>query len=363
MRSLHYPHLLLNEEKVRKNINRMANKASSLGLKFRPHFKTHQSLEIGNWFKDHPIDGITVSSLKMAEYFASDGWSSITIAFPVNILELKEIDQLASKIDLRVLSVDVETIQILDKGLSNKVGIYIEIDPGYGRSGVHIDNKNAFEDMISTLNRSVNLKFKGFYSHAGHTYRSRSKDQILETSISIVKQLDKLKESFNYPICFGDTPSCSVLEDFGSIDEISPGNFVFYDWIQTKIGSCSYRDIAVAMRCAVVAKYPQRNELLIHGGAVHFSKDLDTLPNSEHYFGQVVKTENHGWSDPVEGSYLKSISQEHGIVHCTEQLFKDLQIGDLITIFPIHSCLTADLMGRYITTSGSPITHLSEKKI
>ena len=56
-----YPFLQLDEVKVRNNIKKMAAKASGSGIKFRPHFKTHQSLEIGNWFREFPIDGITVS--------------------------------------------------------------------------------------------------------------------------------------------------------------------------------------------------------------------------------------------------------------------------------------------------------------
>jgi len=33
------------------------------------------------------------------------------------------------------------------------------------------------------------------------------------------------------------------------VDEIRPGNFVFYDLMQYRIGSCSVGQIAVAMAC------------------------------------------------------------------------------------------------------------------
>jgi D-serine deaminase-like pyridoxal phosphate-dependent protein len=46
------PTLLLDEEKCRRNIRTMAEKARSSGVIFRPHFKTHQSIEIGNWFRE-----------------------------------------------------------------------------------------------------------------------------------------------------------------------------------------------------------------------------------------------------------------------------------------------------------------------
>ena len=358
---IHSPTLVLDKEKCLKNIKSMAYKARSNELKFRPHFKTHQSLEIGKWFKEFPIDGITVSSLKMAEFFAEDDWKSITIAFPVNILEVEKIDALASKIELRVLAVSAETVKNLDTKLTSKLGIYIEIDPGYGRSGILYSDEIAIKEMIESVESATNLELIGFYSHAGHSYKSRSENEILQSSEPVIQALSNLKRKFNYPICFGDTPSCSVLKDFGDIDEISPGNFVFYDWIQTKIGSCNPEQIAVAMYCPVVAKYEMRNELLIHGGAVHFSKDFDTK-NGVPYFGQVVENKEIGWGSPIKDCYLKSISQEHGVVSCTEDFFTATSVGDLIPILPIHSCLTADLMGMYVTTNGEKINHLSEKK-
>jgi D-serine deaminase-like pyridoxal phosphate-dependent protein len=68
--------------------------AQKHSLAFRPHFKTHQSLELGNWFKDYGVTQITVSSLEMAEYFATQ-WNDITVAFPVNVLEINRINSLA----------------------------------------------------------------------------------------------------------------------------------------------------------------------------------------------------------------------------------------------------------------------------
>ena len=58
---------------------------------FRPHFKTHNSAFIGNWFRKLGIHSITVSSVSMAKFFSAYGWRDITIAFPVNPLEIGAI--------------------------------------------------------------------------------------------------------------------------------------------------------------------------------------------------------------------------------------------------------------------------------
>ncbi len=81
----------------------MALKARRHNVTLRPHFKTHQSAEIGSWFRDFGINSIAVSSVEMANYFAKNGWDDITIAFPVNILETDKINKLAGNISLNLL--------------------------------------------------------------------------------------------------------------------------------------------------------------------------------------------------------------------------------------------------------------------
>ena len=91
------PTLLVNKEICLRNIEKMAMLAKQHRMKFRPHFKTHQSAKIGEWFKLFGVEAITVSSVKMAEYFANNGWKDITIAFPVNLLEIKDMNHITGQ--------------------------------------------------------------------------------------------------------------------------------------------------------------------------------------------------------------------------------------------------------------------------
>ena len=105
------PTLLINEQIVRKNLKSMAEKAQRNGLTLRPHCKTHQSHTVARWMRDYDINSITVSSIRMAQYFAEDGWDDITIAFPVNVLEVDRINQLAEKIKLNIIVESAETVK------------------------------------------------------------------------------------------------------------------------------------------------------------------------------------------------------------------------------------------------------------
>ena len=351
-----FPTLFIDLEIAHTNIKRMSEKAQHYSVEFRPHFKTHQSREIGRIFRDIGVSGITVSSIKMAEYFLSDGWDDITIAFPANVLAIDDYNRIASSCNLKTLIISEEVVNRLDRDLEQELGLYIEIDPDYGRSGIPVGNIEKIRSLLSTIENSDHLYTAGFYCHAGHTYKARSAEEVEKTASEALEKLSNLKKQFpETPICFGDTPSCSVLKNFGPVDQISPGNFVFYDWMQVEIGSCTPNEIAVYMECPVIEKFKDRNQILIHGGAIHFSKDYVEIEGKKSFGEPMLKYLS-------EETYLRSLYQEHGIIQCSDAVFKKINVGETIQIFPIHSCLTADLMREYHTKDGNTLDHMSGQK-
>jgi D-serine deaminase-like pyridoxal phosphate-dependent protein len=151
---------------------------------------------------------------------------------------------------------------------------------------------------------------------------------------------------------------------------MTPGNFVFYDLFQYSIGSCTADEIAVAMACQVAGKYQDGRKLLVHGGAIHYSKESlpppgwveDHVTGGQPFFGQVVYLEDTGWFLPSTAIYLTAISQEHGILERSGDFFDSVNIGDTIHILPVHSCLTANLMGAYKTPDGKMIETINTDK-
>jgi D-serine deaminase-like pyridoxal phosphate-dependent protein len=102
----------------------------------------------------------------------------------------------------------------------------------------------------------------------------------------------------------------------------------------------------------VVALHPERGRIIVHGGAVHFSKDALPGPDGGLNFGRVVTLHEEGWTLLGEDVRLVSLSQEHGIIQADEALFSSVEVGDVVGVLPVHSCLTADLLRRYLTLDG-----------
>ncbi|MEJ2593952.1 MAG: alanine racemase, partial [bacterium] len=225
----------------------------------------------------------------------------------------------------------------------------IELDNGYGRSGLTTDQAESMKEIVRITENAENMTFKGFLTHAGNTYNARGKQEIMVIMEDTAGQLRTLKARYadRFPgiiTSYGDTPSCSLAEDLSAFDEIRPGNFVYYDVMQYHIGSCTLDDIAVCVACPVVGIYPERNELVIYGGAVHLSKEFIAGDNGFKLFGYIVETDGNDWSEPVPGAYVSSLSQEHGVVHMPSEWISKFKPGDLLGVLPVHSCLAADVL-------------------
>jgi len=358
------PTLLLDETKCKTNIQRMCQKASRLGVKLVPHMKTPQSAEIAGWCEQEGVEAITVSSIKMAAYFAKAGWKDITVAFPVNVLEIAEINQmLQDGVDLKLFVVDAEVVQRLDAMVSSPVNLLIELDAGYNRTGIDADDLQAVKTVAKSIAEARHVKLYGLYCHPGNTYQTHSIEEVRQIWSTAIKKANFVRNALSQDfedikVRIGDTPGCTLVEDMTGVDEISAGNFIFYDLVMNYLNVCDESDIAVAMACPVVAKNTVRGEITIHGGGVHFSKDHLFDDSEQKFFGEVVILEEEGWSPIIPGIRLTSLSQEHGTLKVSEGLFDQIQIGDVLGILPIHSCLTANLMKSYTILDGKQVSHM-----
>ena len=356
--------MLLDERAARENIRRMAEKAARAGVLFRPHFKTHQSIEIGEWFRSEGVTAITVSSIDMALYFAGAGWQDITIAFPANLRQAADLARLARQVHLGLLVESAETAAGLAQILPEPVDIWLKVDVGSHRTGLPWDQPAAARQVIEAVQAAPILRLKGLLTHASQTYGGRGAEDISQRYAEGVRRIQHLRQTLQQSglpdlrVSVGDTPGCVLTPDLGPVDEIRPGNFVFNDATQILIGSCRWEEVAVAVACPVVAHHPERGEVVVHGGAVHLSTDFFAQPDHRIY-GLAALPDERGWTAPLEGAYMARMSQEHGILRVRPQDLEKMPVGSLVCILPAHSCLTVTLMKSYLTLDGKVIATLN----
>lgn len=359
--SIEKPTLLLNEARARGNLTRMAAKARRNSIRFRPHFKTHQAAEMGDWFRQEGVRAITVSSVDMAGYFAEAGWDDLLIAFSANPRQIATIDRLAARIHLELLVESPETVTFLRERLTHPVDIWIKVDVGAHRTGIAVDDHAQIVALAHQIS-GPRLNFRGLLTHAGHSYHPEPGDTIAAIYQRALNGLLRAKEALvqaGYPqpeLSYGDTPTCTLIEDLSDLDEIRPGNFIFYDLMQYQLGVCSEQDMAVAVACPVVAKHREagQHRLVLYGGAVQLSKEFLEVSGGRSYGGLAPLT-SAGWGALLPDAHLYALSQEHGLAVVTPSQFETIRVGDLLAVLPVHSCLTVDLYSQYLTLEGKKI--------
>ncbi len=357
------PALLVNPGRAVRNIERMAIKARRNGVRFRPHFKTHQSATIGEWFRPYGVTAITVSSVSMAEYFAGHGWDDIVVSHPVDVNDLERVAALSRRIHLGLVVESSQVASALADRFDGSVELWIDVDTGYHRSGVAWDDAERLAEIARTAVEGHGVQLAGLLTHAGHAYRAADPSGIhavwLDTSTKAAAARDELARRGygRLRISVGDTPTCSVVEDLSAVDEIRPGNFVFYDVTQLALGSCDEEDVAVALACSVIGANPTRSELLIGAGAAQLSLDALQEAGGHHYhYGWVVPlTEQRGWGPTLNGARVVRLSQEVGVVRLPSSACARFRRGDRLGILPVHSCLTVCCMRGYTSTEGDAI--------
>jgi D-serine deaminase-like pyridoxal phosphate-dependent protein len=356
MNQIERPTLLVDKSKVLCNVDRMARKARASSVTLRPHFKTHQSAELAEWLREFGILAISVSSVDMADYFSRHGWEDITVAAPVNIHQIPKIDALAKVVDLHVIIDSEFSAAHLARGITGPLNVWIEIDTGDHRTGIPAERIDQVMKVAGILGQSTALRFKGLLTHGGHSYRASGVPEIVAIhgrSLTALQDLKQALEAAGYSqilVSIGDTPSCTMVERFmPPIDEIRPGNFVFYDLMQLYLGVCREEDIAVGVACPVISKNTDRDELVIYGGSIHVSRESLLLPSGRPFFGQIARLqEDQGsWTAPIPDVNLISLSQEHGKVTGPQEFIRSVQIGETLIVLPIHSCITASLYSEY----------------
>ncbi|HTH37507.1 MAG TPA: alanine racemase [Pyrinomonadaceae bacterium] len=347
MHELRTPSLLLDVERVRKNAARISETALKNNVLLRPHIKTHKCVEVAR-IQTAGHDGvITVSTLAEAKAFAKHGFNDITYAVPIERGKFAEaIEILNSGVRLNLLTDDAETVKALDAAAGEaSVGfdVFVKIDCGTHRVGVEPHTAEAAE-IPRTISDAKHLNFAGILTHAGHSYDVKGREAILEVARherdSMVELAERLRnQRIEVPtVSIGSTPTMSTIDHLEGIDEIRPGNYIFYDNYQATLGSCAFEDTALTVLAAVVHRDLSRNKLVIDAGGIALSKDRGPVgldPGCG--YGHVLDLDGCDTDLRVTG-----LSQEHGeIVAGSDAMIKRFKVGDRVRVLANHSCLTA----------------------
>ncbi|MEZ5498857.1 MAG: alanine racemase [Steroidobacteraceae bacterium] len=349
LETIQTPALVLDADKLDRNIGRLANRLTALGVILRPHVKTAKSIDVTRRMFAGEQGPITVSTIREAEYFADCGITDITYAVGLAPEKLGRIRSLVARgLNIGVLIDTLEQAQALAAAAQHgpaMPAVLIEIDCDGHRGGVVPDDPRLL--AIAEVLRAANLELRGVLCHAGESYQCRDEHGLVAAAqaerAAAVRAAERLRNA-GHPaptVSVGSTPTAHFARNLAGVTEVRAGVYVFFDLVMNGIGVCRIDDIAISVLATVIGHRPEKGWLLIDAGWMALSRDRGTANHAvDQGYGLVCDLDGH----PLDDLIVADASQEHGIIAVradSDARLPELVIGTRLRILPNHACATS----------------------
>ena len=358
---LETPCLILDADRMDRNIARLRDRLAPLGVSLRPHLKTAKSIEVAHRVMSTPQGPATVSTLKEAEFFAAAGVRDIIYAVGIAPWKLAKVIALRKQgIDLAIVLDTVEQAQAVaaaSREAGDAIPALIEIDCDGHRSGVLPTDRDRLVAIGQALTQGGELR--GVLTHAGGSYAARGEEALRrcaeEERRAVVDAAAILRDA-GLPcpvVSMGSSPTAHHAQDLTGVTEVRAGVFMFFDLVMTGVGICRVEDIALSVLATVIGHQRDKGWILIDAGWMAMSQDRGTSKQAVNQgYGLVCDSSGTAYDDLI----LADANQEHGIIMVrpgSGAALPDLKIGDRVRVLPNHACATGAQHRRYHVVHGT----------
>lgn len=328
------PSILVFEDRLATNLQRMQSNCDDVGIELRPHIKTHKLVPVARRQIELGAKGLTCAKLGEAEAMLPSGVRQIFLAHSlVDHRQAPRIDALAEQLDELRLAVTSEAhlealISLIHK-VGRKLPVMLAVDTGLNREGVRA--LESAQRMASKIDAEPLLELAGFYTHEGQFY---GKDHANRTSDveTLLTHICGVRDTIDpaLPVWPGCSVSATAItqQANGRVQAVRPGAYVFGDLSLTQNADVMpWDDVALQVLATVVDK-PTSDLALIDAGSKTFSSDrtregISALAADGRDIAVVAVNEEHGY---VRG---KDVTQ--------------LEVGERIAFVPAHVCTVVNL--------------------
>ena len=317
---LETPAILINLDRMERNIQRMQTHCDTLGIKFRSHIKTHKIPEIARLQLKAGAVGIACQKLTEAQIFIDAGFDNIQI--PYNIVGTQKLNRLVSIAQSTHITVSADH-SIVIKGLAEAaeaadvtLNVMVEIATNIHRTGAPIEN---IANLAKQIEQSKYLKFAGLLIYPSYAVNRPT----------LLEALSHLNEAgINVPeISGGGTEAALQVEQIPELTELRVGTYVFNDWMHMKKGIANEDDCAMQIAATVIST-PTNDRIILDSGSKTLSSD-----HINNEYGYIIE---------YPQARIYQLNEEHAYVdvsHCE----KRPTIGDRLHIIPVHTCVVTNL--------------------
>ena len=351
---LETPALLIDLDRLERNLDRAADYARAHGLRLRPHTKTHKTPEIGRMQLDRGAAGLTVAKVGEAEVMIDAETPDLLVAYP--ILGRRKLERLADVARRTRVTVAFDSVEVLE-GLAEvaaaqgvRFGALVEANLGMDRAGLAPGPE--LMALAARVAAAPGLELDGVAFYPGHVWPP---DETAESDFEQVRQgVIRLHEDFRAAglplgvVSGGSSPTLFRSHEIEGLNEIRPGTYVFADGDLVAAGHCTWDDCAASVLATVVST-PREGFALLDGGTKTFSSD--TVPGqTPPLYGRIVEAPD---------ARIYKMNEEHAYVDFRGAGERP-RIGDRVRVIPNHVCVCVNLHEKMYGVRGDRVERVFE---
>ncbi|MEN3307161.1 MAG: hypothetical protein V7603_3363 [Micromonosporaceae bacterium] len=346
------PALLVDVERLERNLTRMAGAFAGTGVALRPHVKTSKCWAVVCRQLDAGAIGITCSTPAEVVWLQRQGVADLLWAhLPIGPSKVELAVDSAWRGGLTVTLDSVAAARPLADA-AHRAGLTVpyllEVNTGHARLGVDPARAVCAAAAIAAL---PGLRLRGVLTHEGHLAASPDRPSLEAagaTAGALLVQVAEALRDAGYEmdiVSVGSTPGATSAPFAPGITEARPGTYAYYDANQTRLGSCTIDDCALTVLARVVS-VQRDGRPIIDAGVKAMSSDTIATAGS---LGLVVDLTGA----PVDGVRFAEGNEEHGFL--LDAGTPRLRVGELVRLVPNHACGTTNMWSNVYAVHGDEV--------
>ena len=332
------PAVVIDLDRVDKNIGRVQGVCEAAGVANRPHIKTHKSPVLAKMQIAEGASGVTCQKLGEAEIMADAGIENILVSY--NLIGAARSGRLAAlrkRADVTICADNPVTLAAYAEAAATAnapIGVMIECDTGRKRAGVETPNEAV--DLARIVRDTDGLEFRGlllYPTEGGWDAAQRFHDDAVAGLRSLGLEPGVIST--------GGTPNLPNVGKLKGATEHRAGTYIFNDRMMIAGGLATEEDCALHVYATVVSRAGPERGILDSG-----SKTLTADPGGGmDGFGHILE---------YPQARIGAFAEEHGFLDLSRTNQRP-NVGEVVRIIPNHVCVVVNMVDQLIAVRRNEI--------
>ncbi len=335
--SLQTPALLVHLDRVRRNVAATLRRCGG-AARWRPHVKTCKVPEVLELLLAAGVQQFKVATTREAEVLLGLAQEPIDVlvAMAHRGANLDRVLGMVGRFPRHRLSMLSEEPAHAAQVAANGLGVWIDLDPGWGRSGIPLGEK----ERIAAVRAAAGAAFRGLHCYEGHLVADDPAERRRAAAPIYAQLCERARELGAQELVTSGTPGFEgalAWADFAAFRHaVSPGTVVYWDARSAELGIDGYEP-AVLVLARVVSR-PTATQVTVDAG----SKAIDAAS------GEPVAVVAGDWR-----LRPRRPSEEHLPMDVVAGAAPPL--GELLHLVPRHVCPTVNLADEAVLLDGGSV--------